>query len=709
MKKAKVNSLHLLVLMLSVSLIAVSQQPALAHMNSASTTHGKDKGFNSKLFSFDVNAGPTKSWGAVITENYWYSRYYLGNAVMMSGMGLHMAFNPTFQGNMTKMMMKVSSAANLTHGGPAANAWVIFAEFGSKTPQFAQQVDTTNSDKDFATLRWDLTGADKDLYPAALGMAGLKNVMWSEDFFRANHFVANGTETQLAPNTSPTQNATDSGATIALGLGPTSSTDWNSQGFRGFVLLAEVINKMMLLKGILATNIETGNLDMGLDPMTNAADYYFPHRYTYDVNMVVPEGHPMNMAMPKPENYSVVDSASTLWDQLSLLWMSARFHRWSADSAQDDVFGANGMGQQPFPGPMAETGSPGPEDLSKGLASVVWQTLINHHWDSTAKTFVDTATYSTGSLTAGNTVSTINAGLTIAAVEEWSQATNNMFSQNTYITDQADFLIDHLQNQSDGGFANSYDLSTMSASTSARTLETQAGAIRGLLAAYQVSNDAKYKAAALFAFDFLEKYLWDNANGIYKSSEGATTYSFTPKSIGVVSGALREILALNDALTSPIAHYRYTQFFENAVDKSGFQQSEGAPTGGQDDNDGIPAPPMQTANGATFGTAPMPAGEVQFSTATAQWSVADYTFYTDEGFYAANEFMWSGLRQSFVEDYSAPTESFAEAVLKYQANGESEQESDSDSAPGFGIFILASVLASLAFARKIIIRRNRKA
>lgn len=675
-------------------------------------------GLNATFATTDAtNDGPTKSWTEVASEAYWYSRYYLGNVVMMSGMGLHMVFNPTFQGDLMMMMDKISTASNLTHGSPPMNAWPIFAEFASATPKFAQPL-ASNTDTDYMTLRWNLDGADTDLYPAVLAQVGLKNIIWSEDFFRVNHFIANGSETTLAPDTVPNLDASDSGATIALGKGPTSSTDMNTQGFRGFVLTAEVINKMKLLKGILAVNISSGTLDMGLDPMTNAADYYFPHRYTYDINMVIPVGAPM--AMPKPENYSVVDSSSTLWDQLSLLWMSSRFFGWSSNNDQNDVFGGNGMGAQPFPGPMSETSMAGPEDLSKGLANTIWMALKSHHWNSTAKSFVDTATYNSGSLTTGTAITTVNAGLTITALEEWSKVTKNGMGQNVYITDQADFLITNLQS-ADGGFSTSYDLATGSASTSARTLETQAAAIRGLLSAYQVSNDNKYKTAALNTFDFIENHLWDDNNGVYKSAEDATTYTFDPKSVGVVVGALREILALGDSKTKPLAHYRLLQFFENAVDKSGFQQAEIAPTGGQDDNDDIPAPPMQTANGATNGTAPVPAGQVQFDTTSSQWSVTDYTFYTDKAFYAANEFMWTGMRQTFFDSYTSPTETYIEAVNNYylpqissaqssstSAGSGSETSSDTVATPGFELFILAQFFVAVGILRKIGMSRLRR-
>ncbi len=659
------------------------------------------QGFSANFATAATNTGPTKNLGTVASESYWYSRYYLGNTVMMSGMGLHMVYNPSFMGNLTMMMMKIDSAAKLTTGGPAINAWVIFAEFASATPKYAQPVDVINSARNFTTLRWDFTGADKDLYPAVLGQAGLKNVLWAEDFLGANHYIINGTRTQLPPDTSPMLNYTQAGATIALGLGPVSGMDWNTDGFRGFVLTAEVINKMKLLKGMIAVNISSGMLDMGLDPMTDASTHYFPHRYTYDIdNTFIPDGG--MMPMPKPENYSVVDTTSTLWDQLSLLWMSARFHGWSADSAQDDVFNGTGMGQQPFPGNMIQTGMPGPEDLSKGLSMTVWSTLLNHHWNSVSKTFVDNSTYSPGTLTPGNIITTIDAGLTIAALEEWSSVTMNMLGQNTYIADQADFLITKLQDPTDGGFENSYDLSASLVSTSARTLETQAGAIRGLLAAYKVTNDAKYKTAALLAFNFMERQLWDDNNRVYKSSEGATIYVYTPKSIGAVVGALREVMALNNATIKPISHFRLVQFFEEAVDKSGFQQSEADATGGQADGDGIPAPPMQTANGATDGTAPMPAGLIQLNSATGIWSIIDYTYYTDLGMYAANEFMFTGWLSSFYTGYTFPAETYQEAIEKFYGTPTTPA-----AIPGFDLAIIIGSIMGIT-AVYIFLKRRRR-
>ncbi|RMG33073.1 MAG: hypothetical protein D6732_12520 [Methanobacteriota archaeon] len=630
---------------------------------------------------------PSASWGQIANENYWYSRYYLGHLEMRSGAGLHLVFSPVFQGNLQMMMTKIKMAANITHASPPLNAFPIFAEFGSATPKFVQPVDVANPN-DFGTLRWDLSTADRDLYPAALAQSGLKNVLWSEEFFSKNHVVDSNSLTDDPVDSSQTSLT----GTVALGKGKANADDYTTDGFRGFVLTAELIHKMQFLKNVLAVNIADGTLDGHLDPATNAADYYFAHRYTYETQMVTPTGG--SMPMPKPENFSVVDSRSELWDQLSLLWMASKFFAWAVAPEQDDVFGGDGTGQQPFPGSMAETGTPGPADLAQGLAKTAWLTLVNGHWNAESKTFVDEATVNSGSLTAGTTVTTNLAAKVIIALAQWSAATNDAMNQTQFVRDQANFLIDNLQRE-DGGFDNSYDLVQNAASSSARTAETQGSAIRGLITAYNLTGDIKFKEAAINAFRFMENNLWDDDLAIFRSSEGATVQVYDPGSIASVVAGLRSIMGLQDEIASPLAHYRLLQFFENAVDKSGFQLSEGPATGGGDDNDTIPPPPMQKASGAANGMAPMPAGEIQLS--DGSWKVTDYTFYTDKGMYAANEFFLTGLRGPFIASYRPPSVTYEEAVNTFHG-----ANSNQNSIP-----LLIGGTAILALMALTILRRKR--
>ncbi len=628
---------------------------------------------------------PTLSWGQTINENYWYSRYYLGNLEMRSGAGLHMTFSPVFQGNLNMMMTKMMMAANLTHTTPPMNAFPIFAEFASAKPFFAQVVDTEHPN-DFGTLRWDLSTADRDLYPAALAQAGLKNVLWSEEFLSKNHFVDTNDLTDELVDSSQTSLQ----GNVALGKGKVNPDDYTTDGFRGFVLTAELIHKMQFLKSVLAINLADGTMDGQLDPATNAGNYYFAHRYTYATKMVTPLGG--SMAIPQPENFSVADPSSDLWDQLSLLWMTAKFFEWANAPEQDDVFGGDGTGAQPFPGSMEETGTPGPADLGKGLAKTVWLTMKNWHWDASAKTFVDTASYTSGSLNPGKTVTTRTASRAIIALAQWSEATNDAMNQTQFIRDQANFLIDRLQ-RDDGGFDNSFKLTQDSASTDARTLETQGSAIRGLVTAYGLTGDSKFKEAALKAFTFIENTLWDDDLMVYRSSESATEQVYNPASIASTIAGLRSIMGLNDEKASPLAHYRFIQFFETAVDKSGFQLSENKATGGDTDEDKIPLPPMQKAAGATNGMAPMPAGEIRLS--SGSWRVTDYTFYTDQGMYAANEFFLTGLRGPFIESYKPPTISYEDAVITFH-----ESDTNMNSTPLYVGFVGTLGLIMLAVRKR---------
>ena len=155
-----------------------------------------------------------------------------------------------------------------------------------------------------------------------------------------------------------------------------------------------------------------------------------------------------------------------------------------------------------------------------------------------------------------------------------------------------------------GGFYNGYTLGT-GPDISPKTLVAQAGTIRGLLAAYQVTNNVAYKEAAIAGYTYLKSNFWNSTAKTFLSEKGAVTATYTPNNVAAVAGMLRELyLAAGDASTSQT----YVDFF-NTVVNGGMQQSEMMPTGetgGDSDGDGIP---FITEGDGTYGIAPVIAGE----------------------------------------------------------------------------------------------------
>jgi hypothetical protein len=183
---------------------------------------------------------------------------------------------------------------------------------------------------------------------------------------------------------------------------------------------------------------------------------------------------------------------------------------------------------------------------------------------------------------------------------------------------QAQFLSEYMQ-RDDGGFTESYSIETSAHSESPRGLTSQTLAIRGLLAAYKITENQDHLASALSSLNFMNESLWSPASKMYRSAEGMDLSSYTPLDIAATLGALREVVLArsdNDALQ------RFKIVFVSALKDNGMQLAELEPTGEMMssvrdvmspdvDGDGIRKPHF---GGGKFGVAPVPAGRIQVPT-----------------------------------------------------------------------------------------------
>jgi len=543
-------------------------------------------------------------------ENYEYSRYQLGTIISRSGLGLHMIWapmiqqmsgmetDPNFDGSMTmnpngfkeddemmKMMMHFSMLANNPAPG---NAFPQFAEFISGDPKLPQEIDASKfAWEDFSTLRWDRSKMDKTLNPAAMGQTLMKQYLWAQDMLSAFHDADdNGIDADgsISPDSSG-----------SIHFNPNNNVFYggnNLDGFIGQVLTAQGVNKTMFLVNSLAYD---GNSLGAVDPMTyDPANgiKYFPHK------IAVTETSVSESMPPKPTSFVVTDASSDLWDQISFLWGTVSFQNMtdpnnSSDAAHlayKSVFDGD-----PFPASMSETGMPGPFDLFMSASKIIAMNLLAMHFNQTEGTFVDVSNLNAGSVQQGNQITTFNAGYTLAILKQVVEEFNGMDLSNMTkdaIISQANFIVNNLYD-GNGRFYNSFTIGS-GADNSGTSVEAQAAAIRGLIAAFEVTGDINYKNAADKGYDYLISNFYVPSAKAFKTTDGNFIATYTPLNFAVIAGALREASLVLNKVDAPLI---YTRFFKVVANK--MQLSEGASSGesGNDsDGDGIPFIPDQPDN-----------------------------------------------------------------------------------------------------------------
>ncbi|NCT10438.1 MAG: T9SS type A sorting domain-containing protein [Flavobacteriia bacterium] len=534
-------------------------------------------------------------------ENYEYSRYLLQVLGAQSGMGLHMMWSPlveqmaamqpaSFDGSFTggmangfkeddQFMMIMGNFQTDSNQAAPANPFPQFIDFMSGNMQLPQTV-TANADMDFASLRWDRTLMDKTLNPAAMGQSLMKQYLWARDMLGAFHDAAD--------------NGIDADGTNSPDLVGSPMFDPNNNiyyggnnldGFMGQVLTAQSIAKTMFLINKMAYD---GTTLGAVDPATyNPANgiKYFPHK------ILATEGD-MGMMLPPMLNQplTVTDATSYLFDQISYLWATSGYKNMMDPTINDtphyayhEVF--DGF---PFPASMAETGTPGPFDLMMGTSKVLFLNTMAMHYNATSGTFVDTATLSGGVVTKGNTISAKNAAYSLVVLGEFA----TQFSATPMLTDavdalnaQANFIITNLKDAT-GGYNNSFTIGT-GASTSVKTLATQAAIIRGLYAAYSYTANATYKTEADNLYSYMLNNFYLPTAEMFKTELGNDLATYTPNILALLSGAMREAKITGNQTDAELI---YTRVFKTTYNKMILAESMvTGETGGDSDSDGIPA------------------------------------------------------------------------------------------------------------------------
>lgn len=169
-------------------------------------------------------------------------------------------------------------------------------------------------------------------------------------------------------------------------------------------------------------------------------------------------------------------------------------------------------------------------------------------------------------------------------------------------------------------------------STEQLSSDGRATVVSGLLYAYHLTRDERFRTGALATWKELLKS-WDEQIGLFVLDAQAPL-ELTLDGVGEVLSAFHTMIyATQDEATKLL----YAKFFQT-LKVAGLQRAEGAEAGGGFDGD--PVPDLRQA-----GEAPVLVGAVHYSPELG-WHVSDDRFYTASALYAANTWLWLSVFQA---------------------------------------------------------------
>lgn len=149
----------------------------------------------------------------------------------------------------------------------------------------------------------------------------------------------------------------------------------------------------------------------------------------------------------------------------------------------------------------------------------------------------------------------------------------------------------------------------------------KAASIRGLLEAWRLTGNEDYLNTASSLWTDLDN-LWDDNAQTYSTTAGATSYTYTPWDVGLIIGALSEVIATADnglgGDAKDLATSRFVDFLSGTIVGSGFTH--------------LPVP--------TPGRAGLFVSEAIYDVSSGGWTVTDTRYTTAGSQYAANELIW---------------------------------------------------------------------
>ena len=564
-----------------------------------------------------------------------FSQENISTVLMNSGIGLHLKYAPfiaagaqaknlSAESYLDERLRAFAQRSNLKIA--PRNIFPIFVEYAAGDPRYTRLKDVNN----WETLLWETGSFDTDIVPSALGQTLRRQALLLEDALAANH----------------DENGARRGDGAFVGVD-------DARGFIGLLTAESVVNKLFVMANALLRDAKT---DAG-EPVR-----YFPYRLTVA---------PSTLADAQPV-VDIADGRSRLFDQLSLLWgLSDVMLLMERDGAARAIFTQDALAPdvdwaslpQRFDVKLTGLTPESVHALAKRLAEIVFETMRTLHYDGAARTLIDEAWPNAGDAqdrASRKEISTMTLGLAVTALARYHAAQHGDAQAQAAILSltraAADYLADELRDQEHGGFFAGKRLDGENSGGRTKSLQAQMAGIRGLLAAFDLTNDERYRAAAFAAYKFAENALWNGDLEVYKDREKRGLYAYTPLDLGATVGALRELIYHSgDARQTLEMMTRMKAFVKQIAKHAGLQLSQ-ALTGSAEyliPEDNVSAIRTAQVFDSPFGLAPVLAAEIALnsdaiaalrakrptdSCEQARNAMRSVYYYTDLGMYAASEF-----------------------------------------------------------------------
>lgn len=437
------------------------------------------------------------------------------------------------------------------------------------------------------------TQVEKVLQLDALGLSAWKQTLWAINYWGSFHDVDQDPIIKVASSSLPLVGTPNNkvigqwpdpldptGTSLVFGKDGTFFGDVSLEGWQGLVMLEEIDNKStLMLKGLTTTD---GSKISGVATYKEAIDYdytspvrWWPGAVTVTEKATAPTPAQARKYFPKATTFTIQDKGSRLQDLTAVVGGFGEVFAMT-DTANPEVGGSQEFlatfDGAPF---AADNGLPDGEnslhDRSLAILKLAIVNLDRLHFNAKSKVLVDTA--DPVAKTQGTTVSTMHTAYSILGLRTGLRGLNGsltLYSNDTpdavgtpipldqtklggapfsgplggrvldLIKAQGDFLADKLLD-ADGLAVNGWDVAADKADATPTTLESQAGAIRGLLEAYLATSNEHYRQRATQAYDMLEKKFWMGDVHLYQTTLGEPSkMTFTPRSFGALHGALRQ-------------------------------------------------------------------------------------------------------------------------------------------------------------------------
>jgi len=221
--------------------------------------------------------------------------------------------------------------------------------------------------------------------------------------------------------------------------------------------------------------------------------------------------------------------------------------------------------------------------------------------------------------------STRSLGLLLAAVGYYgTQAGSDEARQNA--TDYANAIADELEAHTEGnGFvANGAD----------NQAATQGIVGQGLLWAAELDGFDR-EGLATDVLGYMLDELWDEEAGTFATGSDDDVYTISVRDAGDVTGGINAA----DAVLGMDVKDIYARYFNQTFNRGRLQRAERPQSRDESAEHTLPLPPNA---GGEHGQAAVYNAEIEYDTATDEWTVTDDSFDTEGALYLANQDIWIG-------------------------------------------------------------------